>query len=374
MSRSTCLVILALASTGCVYPVTVDLPVSDSGIADWHIQHSAPVVFGDVGDAGSLANPFGVLFERRAHVFAQANGTLTWCDNAFDCTWQTLDGVGGSDGRVVGTVARDCIVATSWAGSLHVFYRQDAAASQALRHGTYSNHRWRFETMVQPPTTGGCPAVLVTSKLLLGVRDHSRRSLRLMSHDTYAWAFGAEFNNGDDVGVWAAIAASEEQQFVFHSDDTINGLVESRYESTGWVHQTREILEGPLRSRPVAVTSGGVAHVFFQDSVRGDVIHGRSDGEWHSEPIDGHADQRGVTPNTVGAFGIAATEDLEVFYYDATAGDLRHAQATDAGWRYERLDGEDADVGRSPTALKLDGGILVIYEGEHGRIRRALIP
>ncbi|MFZ5441618.1 MAG: hypothetical protein ACOZQL_16545 [Myxococcota bacterium] len=371
MRRSLVTIVGLIALSACEWNVPIQRvkpPEPDDGL----IHRATPPEFGTVGDAGGFANPAAVLFENRVHVFAQHLGsrTLSWCGDALQgCEWQVLDGAGGLSGRVQGVVASECIAAASWGGELHVFYRQDESSRRTLRHGVYSNHRWQFETMTAPATTAGCAATLVDRVLRVAAHDDASGALRLTTNDTFVWALDAVIANGQDVGRQSALTSTAGLLHVFYSDDDRNALVEANPGEK----KVRESFDAPL-GRLAATATGGTAHVFLQDPARRRLLHGISPdkGSWELETIDGNGARPGATTNDVGSSGIAATDALEIFYYDATAGDLRHARPSeDGGWRFERLDGETEDVGRSPTALRLDAGVVVIYEGAEGTVRRA---
>ncbi len=84
-------------------------------------------------------------------------------------TFVTLDGVGGGNGRTTHSVATD-VSATTQAGIVHVFYRDDT--DQDLRHGWFDGSVWSFETLDGNSTLDGRTS-----------HDVGRHSVALVYHD-----------------------------------------------------------------------------------------------------------------------------------------------------------------------------------------------
>lgn len=101
---------------------------------------------------------------------------------------------------------------------------------------------------------------------------------------------------------------------------------------------------------------------------------------WQFETLDGP----GLAADSItGLTGLGATsvrygDSPQVFYYDQTNGNLRHAWYS-GGWRTETLDGVggahgriDADVGRTTTAIVYGGQLQVFYDdATNGALRHA---
>src|SRR5262245_50875117 len=136
-----------------------------------------------------------------------------------------------------------------------------------------------------------------------------------------------------------------------------------------WVIQRLEPLptgrEGKpdtLLVRPSAVEYFGEPHVFFYDPSAGDLRHGvwsAHDDVWLFETLDGHVtDANGRVDGVVGMSPSAAVrgDELHVFYYDASQNDLRHGVWTpkSPGWSFDIVDGSVATPrGQQPGLIGL---------------------
>jgi hypothetical protein len=131
------------------------------------------------------------------------------------------------------------------------------------------------------------------------------------------------------------------------------------------------------------MTPDGRLQVFYYDETNGNLRHAWWNGSaWSYESLDGgpgaistlNADL-GTDPTTAVFNGI-----LHVFYRDTTNGNLRHAwDHPTTGWRFENLEGSpssvsqyDSDVGQMPTATVLGSTLQVYYyEPNGGNLRHA---
>lgn len=139
-------------------------------------------------------------------------------------------------------------------------------------------------------------------------------------------------------------------------------------------------LDGNVGQTPAATVIWGSLQLFYYDAGRGNLRHAwLNGGTWSFENLEGdvgsisHYDTNiGVDP-TVTVHG----NTLQIFYTDVTAGNLRHAWVDGAGWHFENLDGDlgsvgglDADVGGNPTAVVYSGNLHVFYYNRtHGNLR-----
>lgn len=361
----------------------------------------------------SRSNPEAVFFQGALHVFDYdaINGDLMWCPDANaagGCAWQTLDGSGGLFGRVSADVGAECIAAAVWHGILHVIYRQDDTSSNhALRHALYANGHWSFATIDgmegssharTSHRVGGCPSLMpFSSWLWVSFYDYDARGLRIGYHSGTVWDFRQQDGNGQcagainaDVGYWSSATGAGNLLHVFYSDATNNDLRHATWNSVtpsmgfdcstidGQGQGTTNRISGSMS----AVTDLGEPHVFYWDASAGDLRHAWGGAPWSFEVIDGNSLAGGRTTNLVGAGGITAVstpQALQVFYYDSTAGDLRRAWWPGSSWSFEVADGDsivggrlNADVGRNPRAIENgNNGVDVFYEGPPGKVRRA---
>ena len=120
---------------------------------------------------------------------------------------------------------------------------------------------------------------------------------------------------------------------------------------------------------PATAIYNNQLHVFYFDVSNGDLRHGVSDingGNWTFETLDGDSQTGGRTTAKVGVNPAVAVygNTLQVFHYDDTAGNLRHTWFTPGtGWSNENLDGDPGSVGRANANLGEDPEV-VIYNNE----------
>ncbi len=361
----------------------------------------------DDGQEGR-ANPATAVFQGVVHVFdyESTNGDLRWCANvASGCSWQTLDGAGGSNGRVNADVGGECISATTWNGALHVIYRQDTPANSrhVMRHARYANGVWSFETIDglggdhgrTSNRVGGCPSAAgFTSWLFISFYDYDAQALRLGWNNEASWDFttldgtSAAGQLSGDVGYWSAMVSTGSTLRIFYSDATNQDLREAAWAGSGsWQLATRDGQPGQgttgnITGRIGALSVGSVPHVFYHDASSGDLRHAVGTANWSYEVLDGDGVRAGATTNTVGLGGITAsstTSETHIFYYDSSAGDLRHAWLPLTGsWTFETADGHstaggrvNGDVGRNPASVSVGAQLRVFYEGPSASIRQA---
>ncbi len=137
-----------------------------------------------------------------------------------------------------------------------------------------------------------------------------------------------------------------------------------------WVEQGLDPMSSgnPGRDSPPAATSYfGEPHVFYYDETSGDLRHGvwRLNDIWVFETLDGQlADTAGRVDANVGQTPsvVVLDDELHVFYYDASANDLRHGTWTPAAgrWIFEIVDGSVATTrGQSPGTTGLHPSAVV---------------
>jgi hypothetical protein len=133
---------------------------------------------------------------------------------------------------------------------------------------------------------------------------------------------------------------------------------------------------------PTALSYNGSLQLFYYDKSAGNLRHAwANDSGWHFENLDGDTGSTAKKDADVGQMSAAAelNGSLQLFYYDKSAGNLRHAWANDSGWHFENLDGDtgstakkDADVGQMSAAAELNGSLqLFYYDKSAGNLRHA---
>jgi hypothetical protein len=163
---------------------------------------------------------------------------------------------------------------------------------------------------------------------------------------------------------------------VFYYDVTNGNLKRSYENGSGWVTETLDGAGGTngrinadVGKMPATAIYNNQLHVFYFDVTNGDLRHGVSDtngGNWTFETLDGDSQTGGRTTAKVGVNPTVAVygNTLQVFHYDDTAGNLRHAWFTPGtGWSNENLDGDPGSVGRANANLGEDPEV-VIYNNE----------
>jgi hypothetical protein len=103
-----------------------------------------------------------------------------------------------------------------------------------------------------------------------------------------------------------------------------------------------------------ATSQGHRVHVFYRDETAHTLRHAwRSATGWHFETLDGSSDIGGRTTHDVGLESVALVYNkrLNVFYADATAGDVRRAVFDGTTWRFSVVDGNSTIGGRTTAGV-----------------------
>ena len=98
--------------------------------------------------------------------------------------------------------------------------------------------------------------------------------------------------------------------------------------------------------------------LFYYDATYGNLRHAWYNGtSWRFEDLDGNTssvshdtDNVGINPSVT----VAADGSLQLFYYDKTTGDLRHAWSDATGWHFENLDGDIGSISHQTGNVGLD--------------------
>ena len=132
-----------------------------------------------------------------------------------------------------------------------------------------------------------------------------------------------------------------------------------------------------------ATVQGTTVHVFYRDATEHTLRHAwLSGGSWHFETLDGNSTAGGRTTHDVGlqSFALVYRNQLNVFYADATAGDLRRAVFDGSTWRFSIIDGNSSLGGRTNAAVgsAIEAGIWgsqlhVLYTVQPSGLREAKI-
>ncbi len=318
------------------------------------------VLDGAGGASGRLSGPLGsapttLVVGGVLHVtyYDNSRGDLrhAWSSDGTSWSFETLDGAGGTDGRYNANVGQSSTMVVGADGVLRVFYHD--VTNGNLRHGWKDGSGWHFQNLDGDAgsiaglnaSLGGDPAATVYgSNIQLFYRDATNGNLR------HAWFNGT---------TW-----------YFENLDGDAGSVGH--------------LNADLGSNPTTVVFGSTLQVLYYDVTNGNLRHAWSDATgWHFENLDGDAGSISGYNASVGLTPTATVLNgyLQLFYYDQTGGNLRHAWiSSGTSWYFETLDGSggspssrvNADVGWDPAAVTYDGHVqLLYYDNTSGNLRHS---
>ncbi len=218
-----------------------------------------------------------------------------------------------------------------------------------------TNVNWNFENLeggqnsLRPNanTVGVTPkSIVFNNNLYVFYYDSTQQLLRLAKADNSGWSYD-----------------------VLDGNSTNNGRI-----------------VGNVGQSVVATVHNSELHVFYYDASNTALRHGwlTSGGAWQFESLDGMATSVSGYDSNVGMSNAVLDQSgkLHLFYYDAPRGNLRHAtHATAEGWRFQNLDGDygsiaglNSDVGQNPTAAVIAGAVqLFYYDAQNGNLRHAWV-
>lgn len=322
-----------------------------------------------------------------------------WCDSAPSCQWQVLDGSGGLNGRVVGDVGAECIGATVWDDELYVVYRYDdfMGSRHVMRVAMLKAGVWTFNTVdghgfnghgTIGNDVGGCPSIATKDPwVFIGFNELGTSAFRIGWTNRLSWDFQTMDGQG---GTNGRVTAPLTRYATLHTANngvlnafygkTIGELRRGQFTGVGadWTFQTINSGASALTAQPFVLEHAQLLYVFYRD---GSVLRSEVAG-YPSVVIDGDG-QAGRGSNDVGQFGggaVSATNG-HAFYFDATAGDLRHVLIRNTTLSVETLDGDFSspdgriagDTGRNASALRTTTGVAAVYEGPAQSVRIVLI-
>ena len=361
------------------------------------------------GDSGSIAGnnynlgqtPTEVQFGSDLYVFYYdtQNGVLRygWSDPSTGWHFAVLDGEGGSSGRVNADVGLAPTI-TVYNSVLELFYYDSTAGS--LRHAWSTNGTsWSFETLDGPGSSisghtednvGATPNVIVadSNSLELFYYDVSAGTLRHSWANESGWHFETLDGSSGSVSGAVANVGTDTTSAVYNGNlnlfysDVSNGDLRHAWENeTGWHFENLDGDAGSIAGytanvghNPVAVVFGETLQVFYYDETYGNLRHAWEAPSigWQFENLEGNSS--GTVSSYHSNVGLMPTAtvlngSLQVLYYELTGGNLRHAWTSESGWHFENLDGaggepagrENADVGYDPVAMPYEEHIELFY-------------
>ena len=358
----------------------------------------------------TLNNGYSLPMPIRGYVHAPGNTNTNGGGGggqvAIPWNFENLDGDPGS----IGHNNADLGLTPSeiqFGANLHTFYYD--ITSHVLRHAYADASGWHFSIL---DGAGGATGTvvgnvgLVSAATVLGSTlhvfyyDSTHTSLRhAWSTDGTTWSYEnvdgtastitGHFNGNVGASPYSMVGPDGYLR-VFYYDITNGDLRHAWNDASGWHFEN---LDGSasspsgfsanLGTDPVAVSYSGTIQLFYYDITNGNLRHAFKNGTgWHFETLDGQAGTYGGVVGNVGGHPAATVfgTTLQTFYYDATKGDLFHAFSDATGWHFENLDGNGglpstrivADVGLDAAAVTFDGHVqLLYYDRTSGNLRHS---
>lgn len=291
--------------------------------------------------------------------------------------FKTIDGDSSTGGRLNVNLGRSPAEYV-YNGQLNVFYYD--LTDGDLRHAWLVGKRWGYETLDGNSTVGGrlnddlgrSPvADSFNGQLHVFYYDYSDGDLRHAWLDSGGWHFetldgnstlGGRING--DVGQTPTTVIYNGTLHVYYYDFT-HGDLRHAFFKRQWHFQTLDgntfdggRLNADLGNSPDGVDFNGDEHLVYYDFTDGDLRHAWWSGSWTFQTMDGNSNSGGRVNGDVGQASSLAVYNglLQVFYYNFSHGDLRHAWSSDgSSWGYETLDGNSFVGGR----IKADIGATV---------------
>lgn len=366
---------------------------------------------GDIGRGTAVATYNG---SQQAFYYDATGGNLrhAWRVSGGSWSFETLDGAGGSSGRMDGNVGLNPTVAV-YGDSIQVFYYD--AGNGNLRHAfASSTSGWQFETLDgdsgavshQSGNVGASSkAVSYASNgnLYVFYPNTDTGSLRTAVADATGWHFlnvdgdsgslaGQAGNYGQAVGasLTATVVGSDMQLFYYEAYG--DNLRHAWYNTTsGWSFETLDGDSGSISGydssvgqNPSVTVMGSSIQLFYYDAGTGSLRHAWSGSSgWHFENLDGGGSIIGPNRFQVGLYSSAVSLDgssIQVVYFDNRWTNLRHAWSDSSGWHFENLDGLgggpagriNTDVGSFPVLTSFGGTLNAFYyDIVNGNLRMA---
>lgn len=334
-----------------------------------------------------------------------------WFGSPFDVqtNWkfEKLDGassgVSGADGNVGPTPA-----SMVFNSVLHVFYYD--VGNGNLRHSYADTNGWHFENL---DGAGGGGGRLDTRLGYHPTVVNYQNSVHVFYYDVqngnlrHAWSDGSGGNwqfetldgsgggNGRvdaNVGQTPTATVFNNNMYVFNHDVTNGDLRSAIWDNTAqaWNFQTLDgtasspgKMNSNLGYEPFALTYNNTVQLFYYDSDNGNLRHAFSGNgnNWNFENLDGDPGSIGHYNSNLGrtSFGTVFGTSLQLYYYDAGQGNLRHAWADTTGWHFENLEGDsgaisryNGDIGFGGSATVYNGSLqLYYYNISQGNLRHA---
>ena len=283
----------------------------------------------------------------------------------------------------------------SYANNLYVFYYD--ATSQVLKMALAGSNGWSYQTLDGDSTSGGkiianvglaTTATIYNNMLHIFYYDATNASMR---HAWYiaggSWQFetldgSATSVSGTQANVGMSNSATEfaGDLHVFYYDASNHNLRHANFNSSnGWNFRNLDGdygsiagSNGDIGQNPDATVVGNTLQLFYYDVSNGNLRHAWADpGQpWKFENLDGDPGSIARFNSNVGTMAKALSfkNSLYVFYRDSNSGVIRYAWADSGGWHFAPLDGAPFSVsgyrsntGFSPTPTGYGDSLQLYY-------------
>ena len=333
-------------------------------------------------------------FQNALRMATQNNSNGQW-------EFTTLDGMGGTGGRVLSDVGAG-IATIVYQNKLHVFYYYQTGGN--LRQAWFNGSTWNFWNLDgnvgsignYDGDVGINPSVTVfNNELELVYYDKGQGNLR---HGFTSGGNWFKFENMDgnpgsianyngDVGNTSVITKMGGSLQLFYYDRGQGNLRHGRTDNTGWHFENLDGNVGSIANsvsdlglNPVAMMYGDTLQLFYYDRGHGNLRHAYANNTgWHFENLDGNRGSMANYDSDVGA-NISMTilnDALHVFYYDKSQGNLRHGWSDNLGWHFNNQDGNVGSIGNNNTDTGVNSAVtaygsslqLWYYDRSTGHLR-----
>ena len=286
---------------------------------------------------------------------------------------------------------------------LHVYYYD--ITNGDLRHAWTDNSQWWFETLDGSASSPG------GSNVNLGMSPtatHFANSMQLFYYDTtngnlrHAWltpGVGWKFENldGDPGSIGTknsnlgemsdAVTIGSTGIQLYYYDSSNGNLRHAWTDSNGWKFENLDGDPGSVAGKnsdlgkwPTLVNINNQIQLYYYDDSNGNLRHAwTTAGGWRFENLDGDPGSVGRKNGRIGLMPKVtyANNKLYVFYYNQDTGDLRQAYTDSTGWHFGNLDGSYDAISRSDANTGFDAGVipystglqLFYYDHTNGNLR-----
>lgn len=292
-----------------------------------------------------------------------SSSDLTWNREELDGPSSTINPSSGNLGAFSKTISHGNV--------LHTFYYD--AATGDLKRAWADATGWHFEVVDGNSATGGRidgdvgKYVTTTSygtDLKVAYYNATNATLRMATLSGATWSFqtidgdaevGGKYTHDSGRGISMVQYGTSLQ--LFYYDATWNNLRHAwsddgatwKYENIDGDYGSVAKREANLGQSPYVSTFGKTLQLFYYDASSGNLRHGWSDHlGWHFENLDGENDSVSRKNLNVGLYPyfIDLNGSLQLYYYNESESALRHAWSDSRGWHFEDLDGTQGSVSR----------------------------